>query len=340
MRIGIDVGGTKIEGIALAADGRELARHRERTPTVYDEVLRAIAGVVARAGGERRRRAGSATVGVGTPGVLHPSRGVMLNSNLACLNDRPLDRDLAAALGRPVRLANDGKCFVLSEAIDGAAAPPADLDRSRPDVVFGATLGTGVGGGIVVDGRVLTGENGAATEWSHTTLPFLRPGEHAPYVCVCGHADCIESFTSGRGLIGRYRALGGDDVDGARDRPARSGRRRRRRAGVRRLRRGAGARAGGRRQHARPARDRAGRRRLEQRSHLHQRPGAVGALDGAEGSAHQAGARGARRRQRRPRRGAALAAADLTERRPPNASLRLRNRLDGAINAEYSASGP
>ena len=124
MRIGIDVGGTKIEGIALAADGRELARHRERTPTVYDEVLRAVAGVVARleAG---IADAGSATVGVGTPGVLHPSRGVMLNSNLACLNDRPLDRDLAAALGRPVRLANDGKCFVLSEAIDGAAAPPA-----------------------------------------------------------------------------------------------------------------------------------------------------------------------------------------------------------------------
>ena len=119
---------------------------------------------------------GKATVGIGTPGVLHPSRRVMLNANLACLNDRPLDRDLAAALGRPVRLANDGKCFVLSEAIDGAAAPPPDLDRARPDVVFGATLGTGVGGGIVVDGRVLTGENGAATEWSHTTLPFLRPG--------------------------------------------------------------------------------------------------------------------------------------------------------------------
>jgi fructokinase len=211
VRIGIDVGGTKIEGIALADDGRELGRHRERTPTAYDEVLRAIAGVVARL---QAGAPGPASVGVGTPGVLHPSRGVMLNSNLACLNDRPLDRDLAAALGRQVRLANDGKCFVLSEAIDGAAAPPHDLDRSRPDVVFGATLGTGVGGGIVVDGRVLTGENGAATEWSHTTLPFLRPGERAPYVCFCGHEACIESFTSGRGLIAFYRARGGDDVDG------------------------------------------------------------------------------------------------------------------------------
>ena len=213
MRIGLDVGGTKIEGIALADDGRELARLRERTPTAYDEVLRAIAGVVGRLEATTGASA-AATVGVGTPGVLHPGRRVMLNSNLACLNDRPLDRDLAAALGRPVRLANDGKCFVLSEAIDGAGAPPADLDRSRPDVVFGATLGTGVGGGIVVDGRVLTGENGAATEWSHTTLPFLRPGEHAPYVCVCGHEDCIESFTSGRALIAFHRARGGGEADG------------------------------------------------------------------------------------------------------------------------------
>ena len=211
MRIGIDVGGTKIEGLALADDGRALARHRERTPTAYDDVLQAIRGVVARLEAD----AGvTGTVGVGTPGVLHPSRRVILNANLAALNDRPLDRDLAAALGRPIRLANDGKCFVLSEAIDGAGAPPPDLDRTRPDVVFGATLGTGVGGGIVVDGRVLTGENGAATEWSHTTLPFLREGEHAPYVCVCGHADCIESFTSGRALAAWHAALGGGDVDG------------------------------------------------------------------------------------------------------------------------------
>ena len=214
MRIGIDVGGTKIEGILLEDDGRELARHRERTPTVYEDVLKAIAGVVARLDAAAPRRTTPPTVGIGTPGVLHPSRGVILNANLACLNDRPLDHDLAATLGRPVRLANDGKCFVLSEAIDGAAAPPADLDRARPDVVFGATLGTGVGGGIVVDGRVLTGHNGAATEWSHTTLPFLRADEHAPYVCFCGHADCIESFTSGRALIAWYRGLGGGDVDG------------------------------------------------------------------------------------------------------------------------------
>ena len=213
MRIGIDVGGTKIEGLALGDDGRELARHRVGTPAAYDEVLAAIADVVVRL--ERETRAERpATVGVCTPGFLQPGSGLIRNANLLCLNDRPLDRDLAGAIGRPVRLANDAKCFVLSEAVDGAGAPPPDLDRSRPDVVFGATLGTGVGGGMVVDGRVLTGENGAATEWSHTTLPFLREGEHAPYKCHCPHADCIEAFTSGRGLAATYRALGGDDAKG------------------------------------------------------------------------------------------------------------------------------
>jgi fructokinase len=213
MRIGIDVGGTKIEGLALGDDGRELARQRVDTPADYAAVLRAIAAVV---GGLERevtsRR--TPTVGVCTPGFLQPGSGLIRNANLLSLNDRPLDRDLALALGRPVRLANDAKCFVLSEAVDGAGAPPRDLDRSRPDVVFGATLGTGVGGGIVVDGRVLTGENGAATEWSHTTLAFLREGEHAPYKCHCPHADCIEAFTSGRGLAAMYRALGGDEVTG------------------------------------------------------------------------------------------------------------------------------
>jgi len=212
VRIGIDVGGTKIEGLLLADDGREVARLRLATPTEYPALLAALAelvgGLAARAGN------GAVTVGVGTPGFLQPGRGLIRNANLLCLNDRPLDKDLALALGRPVRVANDAKCFVLSEAVDGAAAPPADLDRSRPDVVFGATLGTGVGGGIVVDGRVLTGENGAATEWSHTTLPFSNPEEISPYPCVCGHPRCIESFISGRGLEGTYRALGGGELRG------------------------------------------------------------------------------------------------------------------------------
>jgi fructokinase len=214
VRIGIDVGGTKIEGLLLRDDGREIARQRVATPSAYADVLQAISALVA--GLDEMASPGSrATVGVGTPGFLQPGRGVIWNANLLCLNDRPLDRDLVAALGRPVRLANDAKCFVLSEAIDGAAAPPAGLDRGRPDAVFGATLGTGVGGGIVIDGRVLTGENGAATEWSHTTLPFLDPGERSPYECVCHHPGCIESFISGRGLEGTYRDLGGDGASGA-----------------------------------------------------------------------------------------------------------------------------
>jgi fructokinase len=207
MRIGIDLGGTKIEGIALGDDGRERARHRVATPQTYEEVLGALATLVARLEGEAAARG---TVGVGTPGFLQPGRGLIRNSNLLCLNDRPLDVDLAHALGRQVRLDNDASCFVLSEAVDGAAAGPSGAPGTKADVVFGATLGTGVGGGLAIDGRVHSGANGAAAEWSHTTLPFLRAGEASPYVCFCGHAGCIESFTSGRGLAGAYREVGGD----------------------------------------------------------------------------------------------------------------------------------
>jgi fructokinase len=212
MRIGIDVGGTKIEGVALRRDGREAARQRRATPASYAELLQAVASLAAdleAAAGER------GSVGIGTPGFLQPGVGLIRNSNLAYLNGQRLDRDLAKAVGRPVRVANDAKCFVLSEAADGAAAPPSDLDRSRPDVVFGATLGTGVGGGLVVDGRVLTGENGSATEWSHTTLPFLLADERSPYICPCGHLGCIESFISGRGLEGAYRSRGGEPAGGS-----------------------------------------------------------------------------------------------------------------------------
>jgi fructokinase len=209
MRIGIDVGGTKIEGLALDEAGHERARHRVATPQVYEEVLAAIAALVARLESEAGARA---SVGVGTPGFLQPGRGLVRNSNLLCLNDRPLDADLARALGREVRLDNDASCFVLSETVDGAAARPAGAVGTKADVVFGATLGTGVGGGIAIDGRVHSGANGAAAEWSHTTLPFLRAGESSPYVCFCGHPNCIESFTSGRGLAGAYREAGGADL--------------------------------------------------------------------------------------------------------------------------------
>ncbi len=213
MRIGIDVGGTKIEGIALGDDGRERARHRVATPVAYEDVLAAIAALVEHLESETGARG---SVGVGAPGFLQPGRGLVRNSNLQALNDRPLDRDLATALARPVRLDNDASCFVLSEATDGAAAPDGATRGSRPDavdVVFGATLGTGVGGGIVIDGRVWSGANGAAAEWSHTTLPFLNDGEASPYSCFCGHPNCIESFTSGRGLAGAYHEATGTTLE-------------------------------------------------------------------------------------------------------------------------------
>jgi fructokinase len=207
MRIGIDVGGTKIEGIALDDAGGERARHRVATPREYADVLGTIARLVATLEAEAGERG---SVGVGTPGFLQPGRGLIRNANLLCLNDRPLDVDLTRALSRAVRLDNDASCFVLSEAVDGAAARPAGLAPGKADVVFGATLGTGVGGGIAIDGRVHSGANGAAAEWSHTTLPFLRDGEASPYACFCGHRSCIESFTSGRGLAGAYREVTGE----------------------------------------------------------------------------------------------------------------------------------
>ena len=215
MRIGIDVGGTKIEGIALDRGGQELARLRIDTPRDgYAAVLTAVSELVRRL----EARAGTrCSVGVGTPGFLSPATGLILNSNLAPLNGQAVDRDLSQALARPVRVDNDANCFVLSEATDGAAARsarPADAAR-RFDVVFGATLGTGVGGGIVIDGRVLNGAHGAAAEWSHVTLPFIdiEAGETSPYACFCGRRRCIESFVSGRGLAGAYREVNGQDVD-------------------------------------------------------------------------------------------------------------------------------
>jgi fructokinase len=211
VRIGIDLGGTKIEGVVLGPDGREVARHRASTPTTgYDDVLAALVALVTKLEGEAGTRC---TVGVGTPGFLSPGTGLIRNSNLLSLNDRPVDRDLSERLDRPVRIGNDANCFVLSEAADGAASPPAGAAPDPLDVVFGATLGTGVGGGIVIGGRVLAGANGSAAEWSHTTLPFLQPDERSPYQCFCGHEGCIESFTSGRGLAGADKEVTGQALE-------------------------------------------------------------------------------------------------------------------------------
>jgi fructokinase len=186
VRIGIDLGGTKIEAVALAPAGAEIARRRVATPRDYVPTLDAIAGLVRELDGA----AGEAgTVGVGIPGTAVPPTGLVKNANSVWLNGRPLQHDLEERLDRPVRLMNDANCFALSEATDGAAA--------GAHVVFGVILGTGVGGGIAVDGRVLLGANLIAGEWGHNPLPWLRPDEWPGPPCYCERRGCIESWLSG-----------------------------------------------------------------------------------------------------------------------------------------------
>jgi fructokinase len=220
MRIGIDLGGTKIEGVALSADGVELARQRVVTPR--DSYVSLLASLTSMVTALETATASTGKVGVGTPGVCEPDTGHIVNSNLGILNGHDIATDLGLRLGRPIRVDNDANCFVLSEAIDGAASLPAPL-QGKPlghgqsaaiDVIFGATLGTGVGGGIVIDGRVLNGINGMAAEWSHTTLPFLRPGEQGRPDCFCGHQGCIESFVSGPALEYDYLSTTGHPSPG------------------------------------------------------------------------------------------------------------------------------
>jgi fructokinase len=186
VRIGIDLGGTKIEAVALAPSGAALARQRVRTPRDYGASLDTIAALV-----EELERAAdqTGTVGVGIPGTLVPRTGLVKNANSVWLNGRPLGRDLEQRLDRPVRLMNDANCFALSEATDGAAA--------GAHVVFGVILGTGVGGGIVVDGRCLAGANLIAGEWGHNPLPWLTSDEWPGPVCYCGKRGCVETWLSG-----------------------------------------------------------------------------------------------------------------------------------------------
>lgn len=202
MRIGIDLGGTKIEAIALGDDGVELFRHRVPTPSGdYDATLRAIAELVSSLE-ERLGQMGS--VGIGTPGAISPRTGLIKNSNSVVLNGRPLDRDLEAHLGRAIRIENDANCFALSEAVDGAAR-----DAS---VVFGVILGTGVGAGIVIDKRIIAGRNRIAGEWGHNPLPWPRADELPGPACYCGKRGCIETFLSGPGLAHEYRIRTGKEM--------------------------------------------------------------------------------------------------------------------------------
>ena len=194
MRIGIDLGGTKIEGVVLDDAGE--IRHRLRRPAPrgsYDASVEAIGSLVEdleRASGAR------ASVGVGIPGTIATATGLVKNANSTWLNGRPLGRDVDRRLAREVRFANDANCFALSEATDGAGAGAR--------VVFGVIIGTGTGGGVVVDGTVLTGANAVAGEWGHNPLPWMREGEWPGRPCYCGRAGCIETFLSGPALAASY----------------------------------------------------------------------------------------------------------------------------------------
>ena len=205
MRIGIDLGGTKIEGVALADDGRELARRRVAAPRgSYHATIHAVIALVAAI---EQEAGGSGSVGIGIPGTISPATGLVKNANSTWLIGHALDRDLSRALDREVRLANDANCFALSEATDGAAAGAS--------VVFGVIIGTGTGGGVVVNGRVVVGANAIGGEWGHNPLPAPRDDERPGPPCYCGRSGCIETFLSGAGLAREYVARGGEEVAAA-----------------------------------------------------------------------------------------------------------------------------
>lgn len=205
MRIGIDLGGTKIEAIALDNDGMIRARRRVPAPrgdyaaTVV--ALRDLAQAIAAEAGA------TGPIGVGIPGTISPATGLIKNANSVWLIGHALDHDLEQATGRSVRLANDANCFALSEASDGAGAGHA--------VVFGAILGTGCGSGIVVDGRVLTGPNSIAGEWGHNPLPWPQPDELPGPLCYCGKRGCQESYLAGTGFERDFLEQTGRDLKGA-----------------------------------------------------------------------------------------------------------------------------
>lgn len=205
IRIGVDIGGTKIEAAALAADGAFVARVRQANPGDYDGFLEVVKDLVA----EAERQAGETVsrVGIGMPGSISTKTGLMRNANSVWMNGRPMREDLARVLGRPVRMENDANCFALSEATDGAAAGVR--------VVFGAILGTGCGGGIVVDGRTVEGRNGVGGEWGHTPLPWPAPDEYRTHTCWCGRVDCLETWTSGSAFVEDYERATGLKSDGA-----------------------------------------------------------------------------------------------------------------------------
>ena len=203
MRIGVDLGGTKIEALALGGEGQVLGRRRIPTPRHdYPATLDAIVGLVDALEGDL---GGRGTVGLGMPGAISPATGLVKNANSVWLNGKPLVEDLTQRLGRSLRFANDANCFTLSEAVDGAA--------KGARVVFGVIVGTGTGGGIAVEGRVLTGPNAIAGEWGHNPLPWPGAGEWPGPPCYCGKSACVETFLSGPGLARDHREKTGEALD-------------------------------------------------------------------------------------------------------------------------------
>jgi len=204
MRIGIDLGGTKIEAIAI--DGaREVLRRRVAAPRGnYDATISTVQQLVSAI---ERELGTTGSVGIGIPGAISPATGLVKNANSTWLIGQPLDRDLARALDRPVRVMNDANCFALSEATDGSA--------QGADTVFGVILGTGTGGGIVVNGRVVEGRHRIGGEWGHNPLPWMQEDELPGRLCYCGRTGCIETFLSGSGLSATYAAIAGRHVDAA-----------------------------------------------------------------------------------------------------------------------------
>jgi predicted NBD/HSP70 family sugar kinase len=199
----VDLGGTKIEGLVLSEEGAVVARRRVPTPRDdYPATLDAVAGLVLDL---ERDAGGRGTVGVGMPGTISPATGRVKNANSVWLNDRPLAQDLGRRLPRPLRFANDANCFALSEASDGAAAGAR--------AVFGVIVGTGVGGGLVLDGKVWTGPNAVAGEWGHNPLPWPGVGEWPGPPCYCGKTGCIETYLSGPGLARDHREATGTTAD-------------------------------------------------------------------------------------------------------------------------------
>ena len=203
IQIGIDFGGTKVEAAALDASGAYLARVRTPNPGSYDAAIETIRGLIAQV---EQQAGGVGTVGIGLPGSISPTTGVMRNSNSTYLNGRTFREDLTTALGREVRLANDANCLALSEAVDGAAA--------GAKVAFAIILGTGCGGGLVVDGRLIDGANGIAGEWGHMPLPWPSPEESPGPQCWCGQRGCLEMWVSGTGLRHDYAQHAGQALSG------------------------------------------------------------------------------------------------------------------------------